>query len=36
MSQPALVEMISSSRYGLKSCFSNVPKFVSELPKGGP
>ena len=36
MSQPALVEMIISSRYGAKSARIIRPKFSSAEPYGGP
>lgn len=36
MSYPALLEMISSSRYGRKSWAKIWPKFVSAEPGGGP
>ena len=36
MSQPALVEMMSSSRYGARSSVRYFPKLVSAWPYGGP
>ena len=36
MSQPAFVEMSSSSRYGAKSFLRILPKFRSAAPYGGP
>ena len=36
MSQPALVEITSSSRSGAKSSAKRRPKFFSALPYGGP
>lgn len=36
ISYPALVEMISSSRYGAKSWRKSLPKLSSAEPGGGP